>query len=453
MTEWLDAALAYAGRWMDYQVKAAEQPGCVVAVAKGGTVLWERAFGVADLRTGEALTVAHRFRVASHSKTFTAAGIMKLHEAGRLHLDDRIGIHVPGLHALVAEATIAQLLAHASGTMRDGNRSPHWQVRAPFFDEAALRAELARPLAIDANSRFKYSNLGFGLLGLAIEAITGEPYTRWITREVVGASELASTAPDMPLAAGTPLAMGHSGRMPFGRGTITGDQPTFALAAATGFVSTAGDLARFFASLDPAAGSSVLSVASRREMTRPHREVPHQSESRHYGLGTTIGRVDGHALVGHGGAFPGFISRSAMVPDWGIGLSVLTNAIDGPAHAWLDGIVSILHRFAGHGAPTPAVAGWAGRWWSLWRAIDLVPMGDLVLAADPAGLKPFADATEIEVTGPDRGRITLANGFASHGETVECGFDASGTAGCLFLGGSEWVADPKDLAVSYQKPL
>jgi CubicO group peptidase (beta-lactamase class C family) len=448
MTEWLDAALAYAGRWMDYQMKAAEQPGCVVAIAKGGEVVWERAFGVADLRTGEALTAAHRFRVASHSKTFTAVGIMKLQEAGRLHLDDRIGTHVPSLHPLVAETTIAQLLSHASGMMRDGTRSPHWQVRAPFFDDAALRGELAHPLVLGANSRFKYSNLGFGLLGLAIEAITGEPYAHWIAREVVGAAELANTAPDMPPGAGFPMAAGHSGRIPFGRGAITGDQPTLALAAATGFVSTAGDLARFFASLDPAAGSSVLSVASRREMTRRHWEVPHQSEPRHYGLGTMIGQVDGHTLIGHGGSFPGFISRSATVPDWGIGLSVVTNAIDGPANAWLDGLVSILHQFASRGAPSAGVADWAGRWWNLWRAVDLVPMGDLVLAADPAGFKPFADATEIEIIGPDRGRVSLANGFASHGEDVERGVDASGTADRLFIGGSELVADPKDLAVS-----
>jgi hypothetical protein len=77
-------------------------------------------------------------------------------------------------------------------------------------------------------------------------------------------------------------------------------------------------------------------------------------------------------------------------------------------------------------------------------------MGDLVLAADPAGPKPFADATEIEITGPDRGRITLANGFASHGEGVERSVDASGAANRLFLGGSELVADPKDLAVSWE---
>lgn len=450
MMEWLDAALAYAGRWMDFQMQLTEQPGSVVAVARKGQIVFEKAFGVADLRTGEALTPEHRFRVASHSKTFTAVGIMKLQEAGRLHLDDRIGSYVSGLDPTVADTTIAQLLSHAAGIMRDGRLSSHWQVTAPFFDDPALRDELALPLVLDANTRFKYSNLGFGLLGLAIEAITGETYLDWIAREVVAASGLEHTAPDMPIAGAAPLAFGHSGRLPFGRGIIDGHRPTFALAAATGFVSTASDLARFFASLDPAAEKSVLSAASRREMGRRQWQVPHSSEPRYYGLGTMLMEAGGHTLIGHGGSFPGFISRSATVPDWGLSLSVVTNSVDGPANAWLEGIVSIMDRFATHGAPTEKVADWAGRWWTLWTAVDLVPMADKVYIANPGGAKPFVDESELEITGRNEGRIALANGFGSHGEPVSRSFDDAGKPERLRLGGSDWSSDPTQLAISYE---
>lgn len=449
MTEWLNAALAYVERWMDFQMQLTEQPGCVVAIARRGGIAFNRAFGTADLRTGEALTPEHRFRVASHSKTFTATGIMKLQEAGKLHLDDQIGKYVPGLDATVAETTIAQLLSHAAGIMRDGRLSSHWQVTAPFFNDPALRDELSLPLVIDANTRFKYSNLGFGLLGLAIESITGEPYLEWIAREVVAASGLEHTTPDMPVPRGAPLAFGHSGRLPFGRGAIDGHQPTFALAAATGFVSTAGDLAKFFASLDPASQKSILSPASRREMVRRHWQVPHSSEPRYYGLGTMLMDAGGHALIGHGGSFPGFISRSATIPDWGISLSVVTNSVDGPANAWLEGIVSIMNRFNLHGAPTERVADWASRWWTLWTAIDLVPMGDKVFVANPGAPKPFTDEAELEISGPAEGLIVLANGFGSHGEPVKRSFDAAGKLDRLFLGGSDWSADPARLSISY----
>jgi D-alanyl-D-alanine carboxypeptidase len=61
MIDWLDAAVRYAESWLDYQMRATELPGCVLAVAAGGALVRERAFGVADLETGEALTPRHRF--------------------------------------------------------------------------------------------------------------------------------------------------------------------------------------------------------------------------------------------------------------------------------------------------------------------------------------------------------------------------------------------------------
>ena len=76
----------------------------------------------------------------------------------------------------------------------------------------------------------------------------------------------------------------------------------------------------------------------------------------------------------------------------------------------------ILRAFATRGAPTRRVRDWTGRWWSQWGAVDLVPMGNLVMAANPHAINPFMDATEIEVTGRDTGRIALASGYGSHGE-------------------------------------
>ena len=121
MAEWLPAALDYIPRWIEFQMRMLEQPGCVIAVAHRGRIVLETALGCADLRTEAALTPRHRFRVASHSKTFTAAGIMKLRERGALGLDDAVGKHVPGLHAAVAEATLAQL--DGGGARGRGGRS------------------------------------------------------------------------------------------------------------------------------------------------------------------------------------------------------------------------------------------------------------------------------------------------------------------------------------------
>ena len=270
MERWLASALDYIPRWLDFQMRASQQPGCIVAIAHRGDVILERAFGSANLATGEELTPRHRFRVASHSKSFTAAGIMKLREQGKLKLDDSAGQFVSGLHPAVARVTIAQLLSHTAGIIRDGDDSGQFVDRRPYYNARELMEDFKKPQIIEPNSRFKYSNHAYGLVGLIIEAITGEPYGEWIRREIVDAAGLKETTPDVPLPRGTPFARGHTGRIVLGRRVvIPGDNPAHAIGPARPASSaTAADLARYFAQLSPGAKTSVLSKASRREMTR-----------------------------------------------------------------------------------------------------------------------------------------------------------------------------------------
>src|SRR5438477_358001 len=126
MNDWLQPALNYIPQWLEYQMSESEQPGCVAALVHDGRVVLERAFGHADIVNRVGLTPRHRFRVASHSKTFSAAGILKLREQRKLSLDDRAGQYVEGLHPAIAEATIARLLSHGAGIIRDGTDSGHW---------------------------------------------------------------------------------------------------------------------------------------------------------------------------------------------------------------------------------------------------------------------------------------------------------------------------------------
>ena len=83
MEKWLSAALGYVPRWLEHQMRLTELPGCVLAVGHRGKLVFEQAFGLADLDKGTRLSPRHRFRIASHSKTFTAAGVMKLRAQGR----------------------------------------------------------------------------------------------------------------------------------------------------------------------------------------------------------------------------------------------------------------------------------------------------------------------------------------------------------------------------------
>jgi CubicO group peptidase (beta-lactamase class C family) len=442
MDAWLNEALDYVRSWLAFQLRLTGQTGIMLAVAHKGDIVLEEAIGFADLMAREPLTPRHRFRVASHSKSFTAAGIMRLREEGRLGLDEAVGRHVAGLHPEVAQTTIAQLLSHSAGLTRDGDAGGQFSDRTPYASAEEVLADIAGPPLIDPNTRFKYSNHGFALLGMVIAAVTGEPYGVWMRREIVAAFGLEETEPDMPLAAGIPFARGHTQALPLDRRlVIPGDYETHAVASAGGFVSTAADLARFFAQLSPEAAASPLSVASRREMTRPQWGNPDTAFERHYGLGIISGKLGDWEWFGHSGGLLGYVSRSCVVPKQDLSISLLANSVDSPTWLWLDGILHILQAWAKRGAASAEVRGWDGRWWSAWGCVDLLPMGDRVLMAVPALLNPVGEAAEIEVIGPDSGKVVRADGYGHYGETVRRVRNDAGETVEFWMMGSQLVPE------------
>src|SRR3979490_512384 len=152
MEAWQQPAIDYIRSWLEFQLQASQRPGCVIAIAHRGKVVAEHAFGYANLETGEKLTPRHRIRIASHTKSFTAAGIMKLREQRKLRLDDPVGQYVKGLHRQVAETTIAQVLSHSAGLVRDGTAVGQFSDIRPFLSADELIADLQLPPAIEPNT-------------------------------------------------------------------------------------------------------------------------------------------------------------------------------------------------------------------------------------------------------------------------------------------------------------
>ena len=199
------------------------------------------AHGVADLAAQVPLTTEHRFRIASHSKTFTATAIVQLAAEGRLRLDDTLGERLPELAGTALGAvTLRELLAHGGGVIRDGWDGDHWQLVRPFPDAATLRRIATDDAAVlGRNERFKYSNIGFALLGAVVEAVTGRGYADHVRRGAAASrSGLAATTPEIDLADAADVAGHATGytslayapvRVPFDH-IATG-----AMAAATGF--------------------------------------------------------------------------------------------------------------------------------------------------------------------------------------------------------------------------
>ena len=205
--------LDYFQSWLGYRQWLLRIPGVQVAVLDHGQRRVSAAFGHADLSTGQPLTVGHLFRVASHSKTFTAVAVLQLVEAGRLRLDDTVANRLPELAGSpLAGVQVRELLSHGGGVIRDSQDGDFWQLHRNFPDRQQLLAIAAEPAAavLARNDRFKYSNIGYGLLGLIIEAVTGASYQDWVGAAIIARLGLADTGPELVESRRAELAAGHS---------------------------------------------------------------------------------------------------------------------------------------------------------------------------------------------------------------------------------------------------
>jgi CubicO group peptidase (beta-lactamase class C family) len=409
---------------VEYRQRTHQIPGVSFAIAHHGELVAAHAIGKADVERDVDLRTDHTFRIASHSKTFTATAVMLLVERGRLRLDDRVGQHVEWLDPArdLGRATLRELLSHSAGVIRDGEDAPWWQLRGPFLDRDALReATTTTPPVIGRNERFKYSNIGFSLLGEAVSAAAGEPYTAFVRREIVDRLGLTGTDPEPP-PDDPRLATGYSARR-FGldRRPLP-HLDTRAMAAATGFSSTAADLCRYGAA-HVLGNEELLSDDAKRELHHGIWEVQ-GGRGGHYGLGFHAFRVGDRRVISHGGGFPGFITFTIIDPIDRLVVSVLTNAGDGPAETIATAIVRLVNRAAqgddGPRAGTEGVERCTGRFFGLSAVTDLVRLGGDLLAIDPDLLDPVSDASRLEaIEGQaDTFRIADSGGFASYGERV-----------------------------------
>ena len=142
-----------------------------VAISTDGRVDCLAGYGSANDATGAPNAVDTVFSIGSVTKSFTAATVLDLVAEGRLSVDDRVGRLLPELTGPVADVTVRQLLLHTSGLT-----GSHGQDHRPLDRDAALAAISGLDLAFTPGSDYEYSNAGYTLLGLVIEAVSGTSY-------------------------------------------------------------------------------------------------------------------------------------------------------------------------------------------------------------------------------------------------------------------------------------
>ncbi|AFZ69540.1 serine hydrolase domain-containing protein [Deinococcus peraridilitoris] len=434
------ALAPYLQSWLEYQRDQARVPGVQVAVRVSGKLAASFALGVANEATGQRLTPRHLFRIASHSKTFTATAIFQLAETGTLRLDDLVGRWLPELAGSPpAGLTVRALLGHQSGINRDGADSDYWQQLHDFPDRDALVALCRADAVYPPNQFFKYSNMGYSLLGLIIEVASGQTYEDYVAAHITGPLALTNLGPELPQGRESELAAGHSGR-------LAGNDPrrvlpssdTRAMAAATGFYGTAEDVTAYLAA--HALGRvELLTDASRRLMQRKESEIS-RPVKRWYGLGFMVEEIGERTVVGHSGGFPGYITQSWLDPESGLAVSVLTNCLGGPATDWATNLIKLIDLAMSvpekktTDAPGSDLDTFTGRFATDWGVFDLVNLGGRLVSLTPQG-DPALSATEWTVVDAETLIPEPEAGFGAVGEPLRLQRTAAGDIEWVRQGG------------------
>ena len=297
-------------------------PGVAVLIAQGDRVIYRGARGTADLQLDVPLTDQHVFHIASVTKMFTAAIILKLAQDGRLSLDDPLARYVPDFPN-AAGISLRQLLGHTAGI---SDRTLPQDIQPGFsrrdVDMATLVTDIAkRPPTFAPGTSQAYSNSGYILLGAAIEAVTGKPWHVAMQEELL--SPLGMNATTYGIASSV-IPGRVAGYRRDNSNSAYRNAPYISMsipASAGALVSTVDDLQRWMRALTT---GHVINSASYQQMITPAAPAGITTADR-YGFGMNNWRVRGEQMIGHSGQINGFTSILAYLPVQDITIIALAN--------------------------------------------------------------------------------------------------------------------------------
>jgi CubicO group peptidase (beta-lactamase class C family) len=461
----VDPASAQAGAVADLNTTASRadavfaefakpsSPGCSVGVYQDERIVYERAFGMANLDHDVALTPASVFHVASVSKQFTAAAILLLAQEGKLSIDDDIRKYVPELPDFGHKITIRQLANHTSG-IRDQWALlglAGWRYSRDLITDEDVLELLSRQkdLNFTPGDRNLYSNSGYTLLAVIVSRVSGRSFREFTTERIFKPLGMLDThfRDDF-----SEIVKNQAYGYAPSAGTFRLSVTNFDTAGATSLLTTVGDLARWHRNFDsPTVGGDTL-VAGLLE-----RGVLNDGRTIDYAFGVVHGTYRGLATVSHNGADAGYRAAFVRFPDQRFGVATLCNLATANPTALSYRVVDIFLADKLKGASVATsdeaevpltsaqLARYAGHYWNrtdwISRRVVLENGGLYLLAgSDRVPMKPIGDQ-RFALT-PPGGRIRVSFEEAAGGTLrLRTGSDPSG----LFERLEPFVPTPADL--------
>jgi CubicO group peptidase (beta-lactamase class C family) len=296
-----------------------ETPGAVVIVLEDGAVLYESAYGLANLEENVLLTTDHQMHIASMGKQMTGVAIMMLAEDGLLAYDDPVGQHVPELKHFGSDFTVRTLLTHTSGLADydDGITDALFELsdQPTNADLLTVLSEMDGP-ASQPGEEFLYSNPGYDLLAVVIEHVSGISFPEFMQTRIFDplGMDHSFSVPNQTRRNGPMVAISY---------VLEDDAPVAYpfdaldnLVGSGSIYTTIGDMALYDEALY---GSKLVSQATLQDAFQPAWLKNGSSEP--YGFGWELE----DAYVAHSGAWLGFQSDYVRFPESHFSVIVILN--------------------------------------------------------------------------------------------------------------------------------
>jgi CubicO group peptidase (beta-lactamase class C family) len=333
-TKWQESLSSFAVE-LSQDVEVDGAGGITAGVVMGRDLVWAQGFGWADVEKRIPAGVNTIYRVGSISKSFTAVALLQLWERGFLDLDQEVRSVVPELGQLqdrpawAEPITFRHLASHTAGLVREPDLEDSTDGPLEFWEDKILASIPTTGFYASPGESYRYSNIGFGILGYSLARATGIPFMELVDAGLMRPLGMHSSGFMVTPAMSEQLATGYVVRedgavdpeVPYrehvGRGYKVPNG---------GVYSTVGDLGRFIAALTGAATVPALGPEGRRLVRVP--QTP--PDGPQYSFGFTITKREGFPdLVGHSGSVAGYNAYLVFEPDTGIGVILLRNYVGG----------------------------------------------------------------------------------------------------------------------------
>ena len=309
-----------------------------VLVARGDRVIFRQTYGQTE---GRPLVLDDRFRLASLSKQFTAAAILKLQDDGVLSVDDPLCKWIDPCPPAWTPIRLRHLLSHTSGVpdlMSQANWG--WRRVQPTTPDQLTAATAQYRLQFEPGSKVRYNNAGYNLLGVVIERASGMPFADYLRTALFEPLGMDSTGYDDGLDHG--IIMGYA-NLTAGAPTPQPQANPSVVFAAGGLYSTLDDLLVWERALHR---GHLLSAASYADMIRDHAPADTPPERgrprRDWGYGLFVNRLGTRVTPGfddrqiyHTGSWSGFRNLVTYQPDEDVTVIVLSNNYHQTAEVFL----------------------------------------------------------------------------------------------------------------------